>query len=62
LDSNKYIRNEKKLMVGIEEIKEAQKNFERIKKDYDEKDYKHNFTDEEVNNIKDLIKILKIEH
>jgi len=62
MDSNKYIKNEKKLLLGIDELKEAQSAYERIKKLHENKDYKEKFTDEEINKIKDLIKILKIEH
>jgi len=62
MESNKYIKNEIKLLKSIDDLKERQIKFEKIKKEYENKEYIEKFSEDEINNIKDLIKILKIEH
>jgi hypothetical protein len=55
IESNGYLKNEIKLIKSVEKLAHSKKEFTEAKHDEENREYLHNFTDEQINKIKEIV-------
>lgn len=60
IETNNFIKSEKKLIRTIEELKESQAEYEKFLNEIDSREYMQNFTDENIDSIKGLLHVMQI--